>query len=452
MKTFFLLLFVIIPYCCFSQDDTCYSYIELGIGYPPVKNDSQMVITKLYFDTLDVDHLRFDEDWEWREPTQGIYNWNSIHSRIGWIIQNNYKLLLTIKPNGPDWACNTQVQNDYACLIEDTVSFKKYLDSLFTRYAEYIDKVQFGNETLSEDFWPGNMEDFVTLNNITYDRLKNISPQTPFVLSGFSSGVLMRYAACHTTEFFTFYYKYWITSQYSEDSLCAKTWVQEEAQKLEYLLANAHYDMVDLHLYDDVEIWNYKYDVIRDLVPDKPFIVGEFGGPHTYAETDAADETYQADRLYQYIKTLDSLKFNYPDTTDVYYFKLIERGNDSTSHGYSGLLALQGDTSVRRKPTFDIYEAFEPCTPVSIHHHPDNSSTGTVYPNPVYYNSVITVENRDNSIHTLYIYDTSGKRIKKEDFYGNKAEINKKDYSGGLYFYYILKNNSIICKGKFIIL
>ncbi|NRA12602.1 MAG: hypothetical protein HRT57_11665 [Crocinitomicaceae bacterium] len=48
-------------------------------------------------------------------------------------------------------------------------------------------------------------------------------------------------------------------------------------------------------------------------------IVSEFGGPNINYEP--YTQTYQADRLFQYIKKIDSLKIE-----EAYYFKLIEGG------------------------------------------------------------------------------------------------------------------------------
>lgn len=317
--------------------------INLGISFPPVADEEQRMFTKPLLDELNVNIIRIGEEWNFREPLEGEFNWTSLDDRVSWAESNEYKVLLTIQSNGPDWACSGQ-QNSNSCVFKDNQKFKNYIEQLLQRYPNKISKIQFGNEWQSDFWYVGSEQEFVTASNIVYNAIQQFSPQTAFVLGGFTTMSLRFLAGCnglidefhddegnvYTREFL--------------DANCGGTDIQSVKNRIDYVLQNAHYDLVDVHLYDDAENWNIYFEHFKSMV-EKPIIVSEFGGPNVNLEP--ITEAYQSERLEYYIRTIDSLEIE-----EAYFFKLVE-GTDNAVHTESGLI---NDQDLAKKQSFFTFK------------------------------------------------------------------------------------------------
>lgn len=113
------------------------------------------------------------------------------------------------------------------------------------------------------------------------------------------------------------------------DANCTSVDFQDVIDKIDFILQNALYDEVDIHLYDDAENWGIYFQNIQTMV-QKPIIITEFGGPNVNIEP--TTEAYQSERLELYIRTIDAL-----DVQEAYYFKLVE-GTNNPAHSKSGLI------------------------------------------------------------------------------------------------------------------
>jgi hypothetical protein len=110
-----------------------------------------------------------------------------------------------------------------------------------------------------------------------------------------------------------------------ETSTPSKALSKGKKQNIDYVFANADYDILDIHLYDDPENWPEYLSVLPE---NKPILVSEFGGPNS--EFECTDAAYQAVRMEQYIDAVEQLPI-----IEAYYFKLVE--SDSSYHKDSGL-------------------------------------------------------------------------------------------------------------------
>lgn len=301
--------------------------LELAISFPPVENKSDRKNTKTILADLNVKKIRFAEEWKFREPTQGDFKWGPLDDRLNWANDAGLEVLLTIQSNAPDWAC-TGLKNDNSCVF-DTTAFKTYIETLLQRYPDKIAKIQFGNEWQSDYWYIGSSEEFTTANNILYTAVQDYSPSTEVVLGGFTT-ISLRYLAGCSGKVDSFKDDEGnIYDQAFLDDNCNGAEVQAVFDKITYILANANYDYLDLHLYDDVEKWDiYVYHF--ETMVNKPIIVTEFGGPNHYFE-DKSQE-YHAAQLYKYIETLDNLNIS-----EAYFFKLVE-GSKNKAHKDSGLI------------------------------------------------------------------------------------------------------------------
>jgi len=302
--------------------------INLGISFPPVADEEQRLFTAPLLNELNVEIIRIGEDWSFREPTEGNFNWAPLDARINWAESNDINILLTIQSNGPEWACNPE-QNANSCVFNDNQKFKNYIEQMLQRYPNRISKIQFGNEWQSDFWYIGSEQDFVIANNVVYNAIQQFSPQTKFVLGGFTTISLRFLAGCNgmIDEFYddegTLFDRAFL------DTNCGSSEFQSVLNRIDYVLQNALYDEVDMHLYDDAENWKIYFDNFKTMV-DKPIIVSEFGGPNVNLESTA--ETYQSERLEFYVRTLDSLQID-----EAYFFKLVE-GSNNPAHSESGLV------------------------------------------------------------------------------------------------------------------
>ncbi len=333
----FIKLFILVFVISCTTEENCQDIItevdfeidvNLGISFPPVADEEQRDFTEPILKELNVNIIRFGENWSFREPEEGNFNWSSLDERIEWAERNEIDVLLTIQSNGPDWACSS-LQNTNSCVYNDNETFKNYIEQLLQRYSNRIAKIQFGNEWQSDFWYIGSAQDFVTANNIVYDAIQEFSPQTTFVLGGFTTISLRFLAGCNglIDEFYDDEGN--LFDREFLDSNCGIPEVVEIIDRINYVLQNASYDLADMHLYDDAENWNIYYENFKTMV-DKPIIITEFGGPNVNLEP--ATEEYQRERFEEYVKAIDNLGIE-----EAYFFKLIE-GSGNPAHSESGLI------------------------------------------------------------------------------------------------------------------
>jgi len=328
-----VLFFLLLISCTSDNNDSAGSSAaridyNLGISFPPVADQTQRDFTQPLLEELNVEIIRIGEKWSFREPTEGNFNWSSLDERINWAQQNDLKVLLTIQSNGPDWACSN-LQNTNSCVYEDNQKFKNYIELLLQRHPNKIDKIQFGNEWQSDFWYIGNEQQFVTASNIVYDAVQTYSPQTQFVLGGFTAISLRFMAGCNglVDQFYDDEGNSYDQTDFS--TFCNSLEFQTVFNRINYVLQNANYDLVDAHLYDDAEKWEFYIDNLAAMV-DKPIIITEFGGPNVNIEP--TDDAYQSNRLEVYINSIIEM-----DVEEAYFFKLVE-GTNNPAHQESGLI------------------------------------------------------------------------------------------------------------------
>ena len=346
-----LLLLVVIIVSCQSRaivDSPQLEQLELGLSFPPIANENQRSFTTKQLDALDVQMIRFAVDWRNREPEKGEYYWEPFDERMVWIEENDLSVVLTVQSIGPEWACDPELTNEKSCVYTDLEAFEEFVHALLVRYPGQIEKIQFGNEWISGYWFVGDIDAFITANNLLYDVTKKVSPETEVVLGGFATGTLHALAFCEGALDYIYLGD---GTNSSDRSLCEMDEVQRGYDRLYGVAENAKFDLVDLHFYDNAEDWLVEYEVIQAyFTDDMKYIVTEFGGPHLGQE-DYSDQ-YQAERLGLYIETLDAMGIE-----EAYYYKLVEGGSANQYHMKSGLF-----TNLylfkRKKPSFAVFQAY----------------------------------------------------------------------------------------------
>jgi len=336
-----------------------------GLSFPPVSDSEQLQFTEDALYRLNCDHVRFSVHWKYIEPVNDVWRWDSFDKPMTFMRDHNISILLTIEANGPDWACSDDPKenNERSCVFQNISYFEDFVFQLATRYAGYIDKIQFGNEVLDDSFFIGSVEDYALASTVTYEVFKQVSPCTSVVLSGFSTGVLRRYVAGEHNVSIPVYFQGKILSGDELEAFLELDWVKKENDEVDFLLQHCMYDIIDIHLYDDVENWDEIYTVMLQQANGKEIIVSEFGGPLVYCiglgddpfitllgptETEEIyTDAYHAKTLYRYM-----LKLNEIGIDEAYYFKLVEN-NDGNGAAKSGLIDFP---QLKEKPGFYVFQ------------------------------------------------------------------------------------------------
>lgn len=318
---------------------------SLGLSFPPVADDEQRAFTAPILEELGVTSIRIGEDWSLREPQEGEWNWGPLDKRMAWISENNLDIFLTIQSNGAQWACQSPM-NERSCVYQDLEAFSSYLSQLLARYPGHIRWIQFGNEWQSEFWYAGSAEQYVMAHNALYQTVKGIDSTIQVVLGGFTTISLRFMSACAGNQFAFNNDEGELFDQTNLPELCASQEFKDVLDRITYVLNHADYDQIDLHLYDDPEAWEIYLAHFKTL-SSVPIIVTEFGGPNLNLEP--KDDEYQAQRLEDYIRTIDSLGIEH-----AFYFKLVE-GTNNPAHASSGLMKRNNQ---KRKPSFEVFKAF----------------------------------------------------------------------------------------------
>lgn len=344
-----VLLSCVLGFDAYAQNES----LRFGASFPPSNNAQRRSLSQKYLKDLNVKLVRFGDDWVNRQSDPKTFKWKSIFDRLDWVKDNDYSLLLTIRAYAPNWACDPHKKAKKGCLPKDMRQFKQFIDTYLRgikkRYGRLPDKIQFANEWAKEEWYPGTRRDFVIQANIVYDAVKEISPNTQVVLGGLARGQIRQVAFCKG--------KVDNYGKTNRKKFCREKKYREMERKMKYVFRRAKYDIVDQHLYFDVEHWPAYLDTLyKHLVPRKkrklPLIISEFGGPD--ARKEPHDEEYHAKRVQQYIETI--LK---SPAKEAYYFKLVEGGKASGIYGLSGLLSLERVLEGSSQPEKKAYYVFK---------------------------------------------------------------------------------------------
>jgi hypothetical protein len=239
----------------------------------------------------------------------------------------------------------------------------------------------------------------------------------------------------------------YVTSFYDDDgnyydssyliTNCPTSAIQNVKIRIDSVLKFALYDVLDLHLYDDVELWDEYYANFSDSIT-KPIIVSEFGGPNMNYEN--YSESFQTNRLYQYIKKLDSLQIQ-----EAYYFKLVE-GTSNLAHSTSGLIS---DTTLIEKSSYYLFKSFIDC--LTFVNEFENKSEIHIYPNPFSNQAILQSDTPFNNV-TFTLVNCFGQTVSEiKNINGQTTILSFDNLAGGLYFVKLTENNRIIGKAKLLI-
>ncbi|MFA8443325.1 MAG: glycosyl hydrolase [Yoonia sp.] len=309
----------------------------IGISFPPVADAAQRQFTIEALRPLNVQHIRFAENWRRRGMTP---DFAPLVRRVEALHDAGLQILLTVQSDGPDAACAER--NAHSCLIKPDAPFEIYLSSLLASVGDKIDAIQFGNEWDSQ--FVGTTDEFLTLHGRFAQVVRAERPSLPIVLGGVTGRAAYYQVFClEGTELAI----EGVDVTTMADQFCNRDAARNQAVALAVQkgLAQADYDIADIHLYDVEDLWPAAVDWFTAQTQGRPVWITEFGGPTPRVEPD--DPAYQAMRLRAYLETVAGLPVE-----RAYYFKLTD--DDSSVHQRSGLYDRRG----REKPARAVFETF----------------------------------------------------------------------------------------------
>lgn len=347
-----------------SFDYEKYNYttdsLELGIAFPNSTNLEALNSSIAYMQTLGINWTRIGEHWNYREATKDTYTWTPLETRLTQYNNANIKVLLTIETHEwPSWLGlddATSTRDETETLAE----FREYIADLLALYADKIERIQVGNEYDWEidTYFNGKEEAYIAYCNILYEEVQKLPlADRPDVVLGSIAGAGSAALALDQNLISSIHIGEIEVYQTTIADYLNLPTENRMTYRIENVLANANFDYLDFHLYDDYEQWPlyltaYKQALTNTGKADMDIIVSEFGGP--YPESlysifgGEPAESLLAEKLVSYVHTLDDM-----DILEAYFFKL-NQTNSGQAHPDSYLVT----SNDRKTFSFEVLRRF----------------------------------------------------------------------------------------------
>jgi len=333
VKTFVLLLAAVSLVSCaapFPYDDYGYAVtdLELGIAFPGVSSPEALQKTIAALTDFSQSYVRIGEHWSLRETADDVFSWGPLETRLDAFSAAGIKVLLSIESHEwPAWLSSTGAHSETATLDQ----FRYFVRELLRLYGDRIEYIQFGNEWNWEidTYFAGDENAFIDYTNILGEEVtswrNSVSGSTPVhVLGSFAGGNQLAYDQGLLSSIVIDG-----TPVYTEKVSAYGALPQSErvTVRTRHVLQDAAFEMLDIHLYDNVQDWDKSVSAYQQALADVgksslPLIVSEFGGPWAtdlYPEFGKPSPNILADRLVSYVHTLDGLPVSV-----AFFFKLNE--------------------------------------------------------------------------------------------------------------------------------
>jgi hypothetical protein len=256
--------------------------MPLGLSFPPLSDDRDRELLAEHLPALGVEITRFDAPWALREPARDEYSWAPMDTRMAFIAEQGLVPVVTFPADGPEWirqGISTDKQNERSAAFtaEANQEFATFVTDFVVRYAErhpgLIDFVQFGNEWVSDYWYAGSAAEFRATLETFAAAARAADPNLTILLGGFSVGQAASLAAVDGTVD-----EFWdsdgstvtagmVVAMLDQQQADLDAGLIEETfiSRVETVLASDAYDWLDVHLYDQPELWDEYYQAVDGL-------------------------------------------------------------------------------------------------------------------------------------------------------------------------------------------
>lgn len=312
----------------------------IGIAYPPAGNEAARTFTVKALAELGVRHVRIGETWARRPLHPTPEDFAPLKRRVGALRAGGLKVLLTVSSDGPEGACFRR--SEHACAIAPDAPFEAFIGALLTAIGDDIEAIQFANEW--DNRFPGSTAEYLALHARFAATVRAQRPNLTLVLGGITGRAPYTVVICAGALAPDLGPE--VDPARITQELCQRDPARNSKARamVAEVLAQADYDVADLHLYDAANAWPGAVDWVRARTAGRPLWLTEFGGPNPRFEPTSPD--YHATRLALYLDTVARLPVE-----RAYYFKLTD--DPGSYHSRSGLY----DRRARPKPALEVFRA-----------------------------------------------------------------------------------------------
>lgn len=293
--------------------------------------------------------------WGDVEPEQDVWNFEKADKIIQEAQKNQVNLIVKIR-TGTCWATreksSAQQTSSPPEALED---YTEFVHTVVDRYKDAVDFWAVENEMNTQRFWIGTLEEYNQLIETAYTTIKEVDPSAQVLDSGMAS---MTYGMCIAKEMYekgevgealTFYNEYYTRRgvHISSEEELKEVLYSQEAEKVYIIMMNhfdnPHYDVYQLHYYEDYSLLDEVIHFIRSHLQEKQIFAVEMG--YAYRNDATFDEKEHAEGTVKLMVSL--LAEGVPVQV---YLPLIDLDKDNHEE-WRGLVSLERE----RRPALYAY-------------------------------------------------------------------------------------------------
>lgn len=159
-----------------------YAFDGYGVCASP-QNLFQEKVSPKVFDMLEmagVRWVRLGFRWDEIEPTKGIYQFGKSDAIVNLSIKHDIKILGVIAKT-PEWASNA---NNTISPPQNYEDWERFVRKVVTHYKGQINHWEIWNEPDIQKFWKGTPEEYINLQKISYEIIKEVDPSIKVLSAG----------------------------------------------------------------------------------------------------------------------------------------------------------------------------------------------------------------------------------------------------------------------------
>jgi len=314
----------------------------IGISFPAISTKEIQALTITHLKALNIDKIKMEVSWESVEKEIGVYSWDNLDYRINTFVENDIEVFLMISSSLPPIH---QTSSESELTLNNLAVYESFLTALISRYEDKITKIQFGNEWDNlEQGYQNSIDNYIGLNNSLYTITKSINPSIDVVLGGMTSGYLL-YKLMDEYDLEIEQDNRMLIdidqriASFEERML---DWIDQGIEsRINRVLDESFYDIADIHMYDEAELFDDIYNLFSTMV-DTPILISEYGAPNP--DYERYSQKYQLNRTTIILDILAPL-----DLVEIYHFSLFDH---DAYHANNGLLDNKGNEKL-------IYELYQ---------------------------------------------------------------------------------------------
>ncbi|MFH2051060.1 MAG: hypothetical protein ABIK96_01205 [bacterium] len=275
---------------------------RLGVAFPAPDAEVLRIICQ-----SGMGLARMDVNWSEREPVDDEYEWGGFDAKIRYLQEAGINAFLTLSTDA-EWGTLPTEFTAPNRVPADMAQWSEFVAALVERYdgdgtddapdlIMPVEYYQFINEWPSQNHttggWAGDIDQLIATLNASFDAAKGAWSGAKVVLGGIPAGALDAMVLSSGMANYVSRIAYTPDNTVFLDSLRAQNpTILENVATRERVLAEARYDLVDLHLYGPVEFNEYRIDRIRQAAPGKGLVCAEGGGPTLAYVSEVTDEDH----------------------------------------------------------------------------------------------------------------------------------------------------------------